>query len=118
MIYTKKDAYRDVYDCLSSWRRGYHLQASNFEDIYVDGGGEAGANAVWVDDVVNVVTLEDALMQITVRQREALFRHVVMDETQIEVAREMDISERRAGQLVDTGIRQLANILMPPLQFF
>lgn len=116
MIYTKKDAYRDVYECLSSWRRGYHLQASNYETVITDGDGTSDAS--WVDDVVNVVTLEDALMQITVRQREALFRHVVMDETQIEVAREMDISERRAGQLVDTGIRQLANILMPPLQFF
>lgn len=115
MIYTKKDAYRDVYECLSSWRRGYHLQASNYEDIYVDGGGEAGANAVWVDDVVNIVTLKDALMQITVRQREALFWHVVMGETQDEIGRAMGISEQRAGQLVDTGIKQLANILMPPL---
>lgn len=107
---TVREAYRDVYECLASWGNGYYWPESNYVEIMITGSDVV--DATWVDDVVNVVTLEEALMEITVRQREALFRDVILGETDWEIGRAMGVTRQTATELISLGVKGLARVFL------
>ena len=93
-------------ECLKSWRRGPYPQSTSFVSaLSVASDGECR----WMNDVNNIVDLAGAMEALTYRQREVLYRFVVMGDGQAALAGVLGITQSVVSTELEIAFKTLAN---------
>lgn len=101
-------------DMLNSWRRGpypYSVSYVSAMEFCTD------AEPRWIRDVQNIVDLADTMQALTYRQREVLYRYVVMGQGMRQIAGVMFLSERAVGAELEIVLKELIQQISEKVSF-
>lgn len=99
------EAARVLAECLNSWRRGPYPKTSSYVPAHAPTNDSEDPR--WVRDVNNIVDLQRAMEMLTYRQREALYRYVVLGQGQSIIGAGIGISQRAVGIELETACEEL-----------
>lgn len=92
-------------ECLQSWRRGPYPKSTSY--VSALSSGNDSEEPRWIRDVHNIIDLEAAMEALTYRQREVLYRYVVLGQGQSVIAAGIGISQRAVGIELETACKEL-----------
>lgn len=99
------EAARVLAECLRSWRRGPYPSSTSF--VSAVSIHDSNDTPQWMQDIHNIVDLQGAMEMLTYRQREALYRYVVLGQGQSVIAAGIGISQRAVGIELETACKEL-----------
>jgi len=103
------EAARVLAECLRSWRRGPYPSSTSF--VSAVSIHDSNETPRWMQDVHNIVDLQQAMEALTYRQREALYRYVVLGQGQRGIAGDMCISQQSVSIELETACKTLTEYL-------
>lgn len=96
-------------ECLQSWRRGPYPKSTSYVSALSPGNDNEDPR--WISDVHNIIDLESAMSTLTYRQREVLYRYVIMGERQEVIGRYAGISQQAVSIELETICKELVSAL-------
>lgn len=96
-------------ECLQSWRRGPYPKSTSY--VSALSSGNDSEEPRWISDVHNIIDLEAAMEALTYRQREVLYRYVVLGQVQRGIAGDMRISQQSVSIELETACKELIGCL-------